>query len=51
MLVYVDDIVIAGSTPEVVDWLVKSLSESFPIEDMGALDYFLDLKRLTILGA
>jgi histone deacetylase 1/2 len=44
MLVYVDDIVIAGSTLEVVDRLVKSLSDSFPIKDMGQLDYFLRLE-------
>jgi histone deacetylase 1/2 len=44
MLVYVDDIVIAGSTPEVVDRLVRSLSDSFPIKDLGKLDYFLGLE-------
>ncbi|XP_071677013.1 uncharacterized mitochondrial protein AtMg00810-like [Lolium perenne] len=44
MLVYVDDIVIAGSTPGVVDRLVQSLSDSFPIKDLGPLDYFLGLK-------
>jgi hypothetical protein len=37
MLVYVDDIVIAGSTPSVVDCLVRSLSASFPIKDLGSL--------------
>jgi hypothetical protein len=44
MLVYVDDIVIAGSTPGVVDRLVQSLSDSFPIKDLGPLDYFLGLE-------
>jgi hypothetical protein len=44
MLVYVDDIVIVGSTSAVVDRLVQSLSESFPIKDMGKLDYFLGLE-------
>jgi hypothetical protein len=38
MLVYVDDIVIAGSTPGVVACLVRSLSDSFPIKDLGPLD-------------
>jgi hypothetical protein len=32
-LVYVDDTVIDGSTPEVVDCLVHSLLDSFPIMD------------------
>jgi hypothetical protein len=44
MLIYVDDIVIAGSTPGVVDRLVRSLSDSFPIKDLGPLDYFLGLE-------
>jgi hypothetical protein len=37
MLVYVDDIVIAGFTPAAVDRLVASLSENFPIKDLGTL--------------
>ena len=37
MLVYVDDIVIAGSTPAVVDRLVQLLSASFSIKDLGRL--------------
>jgi hypothetical protein len=44
MLVYVDDIVIAGSTPEVVDVLVRALSSNFPIKDLGQLEYFLGLE-------
>ena len=44
MLVYVDDIVITGSTPAAVHRLVASLSDSFPIKDLGALDYFLGLE-------
>jgi hypothetical protein len=44
MLVYVDDIVIAGSTPVAVDRLVRSLSDTFPIKDLGPLEYFLGLE-------
>ncbi|KAK1601131.1 hypothetical protein QYE76_007892 [Lolium multiflorum] len=44
MLVYVDDIVIAGSTPGAVDGLVRALSASFPIKDLGTLEYFLGLE-------
>lgn len=43
MLVYVDDIVIAGSSPQAVDRLVTSLSQVFPIKDLGRLEYFLGL--------
>jgi hypothetical protein len=34
MLVYVNDIVISGSTPVVVDRMVSSLSNTFPIKDL-----------------
>jgi histone deacetylase 1/2 len=44
MLVYVDDIVIAGSSPVAIDRLVAALSASFPIKDLGALDFFLGLE-------
>jgi histone deacetylase 1/2 len=44
MLVYVDDIVIAGSTPAAVDRLVRSLSDTFLIKDLGPLEYFLGLE-------
>ncbi|CAM8986787.1 unnamed protein product [Rhodiola kirilowii] len=44
MLVYVDDIVIAGSHYAAVDQLVKSLSETFPIKDFGKLNFFLGLE-------
>jgi histone deacetylase 1/2 len=44
MFVYVDDIVIAGSTPAAVDRLVASLSETFFIKDLGTLQYFLGLE-------
>jgi hypothetical protein len=41
MLLYVDDIDIAGSTPAAVDRLFWSLSDTFPIKDLGPLEYFL----------
>ncbi|CAM8910558.1 unnamed protein product [Rhodiola kirilowii] len=44
MLVYVDDIVIAGSHYAAFDQLVKSLSETFPIKDFGKLNFFLGLE-------
>ena len=43
MLVYVDDIAIAGSSPRAVDGLVHALAASFPIKDLGPLEYFLGL--------
>ena len=44
METYQDDIVIAGSTPEFVDRLVRSLFDSFPVKDLGWLEYFLGLE-------
>jgi hypothetical protein len=44
MLVYVDDILIAMSTPAAIDRLVQSLSDTFPIKDLGTLEYFLGLE-------
>jgi hypothetical protein len=43
-IVYVDDIVIIGTTPDVGVHVVKSLSDIFPIKDLGTLDYFLGLE-------
>ena len=39
-VVDINDIVIAGSTPTAVDRFVQSLSTSFPIKDLGRLEYF-----------
>jgi histone deacetylase 1/2 len=44
MLVYVDNIVIAGSTPYPIEHLVRFLSEAFSIKDLGPLEYFLELE-------
>jgi hypothetical protein len=41
MLVYVDDIVIAGSSSSDVDRVVHTLSATFPIKYLGRLEYFL----------
>lgn len=44
MLVYVDDIIIASSDSTVVDYLVQSLSKTFPVKDLGRLSYFLGIE-------
>ena len=44
MLVYVDDIIIVGSSKQVVDKLVCALSSSFPLKYLGRLNYFLGIE-------
>ncbi|CAM8920416.1 unnamed protein product [Rhodiola kirilowii] len=44
MLIYVDDIIITGSSPAAVHRLIKTLSEVFPIKDLGKLNYFLGVE-------
>jgi hypothetical protein len=44
MLVYVDDIVIVSSLALATQRLLQQLSASFPIKDLGPLNYFLGIK-------
>lgn len=44
VLVYVDDIVITGSTSTAVSQLISSLQKEFAIKDLGPLHYSLALK-------
>lgn len=44
MLVYVDDIVIVGSSQRAVAQLIHQLTSSFPIKDLGSLHYFLGIE-------
>lgn len=44
MLVHVHEIVIVGSSQKVVNQLIHNLSYSFPIKDLGWLNYFLGIE-------
>lgn len=44
MLVYVDDIILASSSQEAVDALLRDLKEEFAIKDLGELHYFLGIQ-------
>jgi hypothetical protein len=44
MLVYVDDIIIANSSYELVNALLKDPEKDFAIKDLGALHYFLGIE-------
>ncbi|KAK1667225.1 hypothetical protein QYE76_055384 [Lolium multiflorum] len=44
LLVYVDDIVLASSSPSASDHLVAALGEDFPVKDLGPLHFFLGIQ-------
>ena len=44
MLVYVDDIIVASSSQEAVDALLRDLEKEFAIKDLGKLHYFLGIQ-------
>jgi len=44
MLVYVDDIIVASSSQEVVGALLRELEKDFAIKDLGELHYFLGIQ-------
>jgi histone deacetylase 1/2 len=50
MLVYVDDIIIASSSPEAVKALLHDLEKDFAIKDLGELHYFLGIEVKKIHG-
>lgn len=41
---YVDDCIITGSSPTLVQHFITRLGHAFPIKDLGALQYFLGVK-------
>lgn len=44
MLVYVDDIIVASSSSQAVEALLKDLREDFALKDLGELSYFLGIE-------
>lgn len=43
-LVYVDDLIITGSNPSLLDSMVSKLSNAFKLRDLGSLIYFLGIE-------
>lgn len=46
ILVYVDDIIITGSTSKIISEVVRGLSTRFSLKDLGPLHYFLGVEVL-----
>lgn len=44
VMVYVDDIIITGSSQLFIANLIKSLNTKFALKDLGQLDYFLGIE-------
>ncbi|KAH9762091.1 retrovirus-related pol polyprotein from transposon RE1 [Citrus sinensis] len=46
VLVYVDDIIITGSSPQLVQHTIINFQSAFALKDLGALNYFLGVQVL-----
>jgi hypothetical protein len=44
VLIYVDDIIVASSSPKVVDAILADLKANFTLKDLGSLHYFLGIE-------
>lgn len=44
MLVYVDDIILTGNNSTAIDKIIKQLSQTFALQDLGSLSYFLGIE-------
>lgn len=44
VLVYVDDIIVASSNPDVTSVLLQDLNREFTLKDLGDLHYFLEIE-------
>jgi hypothetical protein len=44
LLIYVDDIIVASSSQEAVDAMLKDFRSDFALKDLGRLHYFLGIE-------
>jgi hypothetical protein len=49
-LIYVDDILITGSSPTMIQRLIDKLKSHFPLKDLGRLHYFLGIEAKQLEG-
>jgi len=46
IFIYVDDILITGSSASVINNIIHSLQTTFAVKDLGSLAYFLGVEAL-----
>ena len=46
-LVYVDDLIITGSDPSLIDTIIRQLDSKFSTKDLGVLSFFCGVEVLT----
>jgi hypothetical protein len=44
LLIYVDDVIVASSSPQAITALLNELHSDFPLKDLGQLSYFLGIE-------
>lgn len=45
MLVYLDDIIVSGSSPQLITSFISSVANHFSLKDQGNLSYFLGIEE------
>lgn len=50
ILIYVDDIIVIGSSPSTISSLIRDLGTHFAMKDLGLMHYFLGIE-VTIHGS
>ncbi|KAH9751634.1 retrovirus-related pol polyprotein from transposon RE2 [Citrus sinensis] len=50
LLVYVDDVIITGNNPDIIQSIISHLSTRFALKDLGLLSYFLGIENRRFPG-
>ena len=46
VLIYVDDILVTGASSALINWFMTQIQSTFPIRDLGTLNYFLGMEAI-----
>lgn len=50
ILIYVDDVIITGSNPRIIQQFIYKLGTQFTLKDLGSIHYFLSIKVKSFKG-